>query len=373
MTVSRIVSIKELPNKQISDTSLFLHNTNDSESKDKNVSVAQVREYLVKPEADRAKKAEADEKARAEKAEAAEKAERIKAIEAEAKARIDAIAQEAQERITAITAERERAESAEKTEKDERVQAVFEEATERENADTALQSAIDTEAENRESADNALSSRIDDTKADIANAADNLDKENARALEAESALQSAIDRESENREKADTAMTDKLDAMQETIDAIPFTEDGLKDAVDTANAKIGDWVDISAGAKIGAYSKSFKVSYARYRVISPHIIYLDIQAHIELARTLTTEEDCQLIFFPKLQAICAKDNKIREPYPSVTGYVRGTAAVWNPFVVLESGAINGKIKPNVSISSIDINVQSLFCIMGRDMTKFVLE
>ena len=234
MTVSRIVSIKELPNKQISDTSLFLHNTNDSESKDKNVSVAQVREYLVKPEADRAKKAEADEKA-----------ERIKAIEEEAKARIDAIAQEAQERITAITAERERAESAEKTEKDERVQAVFEEATEREKADTALQSAIDTEAENRENADNALSSRLDDTndkietetserKADVANLADNLDKENARALEAESALQTAIDTEAEKRESANTAMTDKLDAMQETIDAIPFTEEGLSKAVTNA-------------------------------------------------------------------------------------------------------------------------------------------
>ena len=93
-----------------------------------------------------------------------------------------------------------------------------------------------------------MSSRLDDTnekldteiserKADVANVADNLDKENARALEAESALQSAIDTESENRESANTAMTDKLDKMQETIDAIPFTEDGLKTAIDT---QVGD-------------------------------------------------------------------------------------------------------------------------------------
>jgi len=399
LTLQDIITIEMTPEGVVKDDSIFLTELN---SEDSHVSAEQIKEYIDAPTnaqfAAESVARQSAEKTLQENIDS--EAKRAQDAENTESAKREKVDNDLQSQIDTLNADAEISGSVKNTVSDA-IAKVISDAPERldtlkeiadwiathENDASAMNSAL-VEAKN---AIIGEAKRAQDAEAVLKESIDSENKERIKAIEEEAkerieaitALQTqaaeiadnataAKTTATESAEKVD-AMGEKLDAMQETIDAIPFTEDGLKEAVDTANAKIGDWVDISAGAKLGAYSKSIKVAYARYRVISPHIIYLDIQAHIELARTLTTEEDCQLIFFPKLQAICAKDNKIREPYPSVTGYVRGTAAVWNPFVVLESGAINGKIKPNVSISSIDINVQSLFCIMGRDMTKFVLE
>ena len=238
MTVSRIVTIGELPNAQLTDTSVLLHNTGGADGKDKNVTVAQMRDYLVKPEADRAK-----------------------AAEAKLQANIDA--------------EQKRAKEAEAKESAERQSADNAEAQARQSADTTLQSNIDAETARAENAESDLQTALDaetaTRKTDVSNAKTvntalllaaaqvlerKLKAELERAVNAENELFEAAENESERANRAET----ELQAQLDTLKADEQTEGSIAQAVNTVKtdilANITDTVTDIANTEIPKLTES---------------------------------------------------------------------------------------------------------------------
>ncbi len=249
MTVSRIVTIGELPNAQLTDKSVLLHNTGGADGKDKNVTVAQMRDYLVKPEADRAKEAEAKlqanidaEQKRAKEAEAKESAERKSADNAEAQARQSADNAEAQARQSADTT----------------LQANIDAETARaENAESDLQTALDAETATRKT--DVSNAKTVNTALLLA-AAQVLERklkaELERAVNAENELFEAAENESERASRAET----ELQAQLDTLKADEQTEGSIAQAVNTVKtdilANITDTVTDIANTEIPKLTES---------------------------------------------------------------------------------------------------------------------
>ena len=268
LTLQDIITIEMTPEGVVKDDSIFLTELN---SEDSHVSAEQIKEYIDAP-TNAQFAAESVARQNAEKTlqenidSEAKRAQDAEKTESEKREKVD---NDLQSQIDTLNADAEISGSVKNTVSDA-IAKVISDAPERldtlkeiadwisthENDASAMNSALveaknaiigenkraqDAEAVLKESIDTENKERIKAIEEEAKERIDEIAKEAQERIDAITALQTqaaeiadnattAKTTATESAEKVD-AMGDKLDKMQETIDAIPFTEEGLKDAI----------------------------------------------------------------------------------------------------------------------------------------------